>query len=155
MTSVSVAFLVDTNILVYIHDPRDAEKQRRAYTVVNLLIDNERAVLSAQCLTEFFNTVTRRLPEPLPTAVAIAQVERLARACRVLPLTPSVVLEGCRGSVQFQMSVWDALIWAVAKLNQVPFVLSEDFQDGRVLEGVRFLNPLADTFDLAALERMS
>lgn len=149
MTSGSVAFLVDTNILVYIYDPRDTVKQARAYHVLELLIRNQRAVLSAQCLSEFFSTVTRRLPQPLSHTDALARVERLARSCRVLALTSSVMLEGCRGSVQHQMSVWDGLIWAVAKLNQVPFVLSEDFQHGRVLEGVRFLNPLLPSFDLA------
>jgi len=30
---------------------------------------------------------------------------------------------------------------ATAKLNQIPRVLSEDFQHGRRIEGVEFLNP--------------
>jgi predicted nucleic acid-binding protein len=30
---------------------------------------------------------------------------------------------------------------ATAKLNQIPRVLSEDFQRGRRIEGVKFLNP--------------
>jgi hypothetical protein len=30
-------------------------------------------------------------------------------------------------------------------------VLSEDFTDGILLESVRFLNPFAETFDLAVL----
>ena len=49
------------------------------------------------------------------------------------------------------MSYWDAQLWATARLNQVDLVLSEDFQDGRVLHGVRFVNPFAPSFDLAAL----
>jgi hypothetical protein len=35
----------------------------------------------------------------------------------------------------------------------VPYVLSEDFSDGALLEGVRFLNPFAARFDLALLSR--
>ena len=35
---------------------------------------------------------------------------------------------------------------AAARLNQIPIVFSEDFQDGQVLEGVRFANPFAGTF---------
>jgi serine/threonine protein kinase len=42
---------------------------------------------------------------------------------------------------------------ATARLNQVEIVLSEDFQDGRVLDGVRFMNPFVPSFDLAALVR--
>ncbi|MCG2740072.1 MAG: hypothetical protein L6300_07505 [Syntrophaceae bacterium] len=36
---------------------------------------------------------------------------------------------------------------AAARLNQIPIVFSEDFQDGQVLEGVRFANPFAGRFD--------
>jgi predicted nucleic acid-binding protein len=39
------------------------------------------------------------------------------------------------------MPFWDAQIWATAKLNQIPQVLSEDFQHGRAVEGVEFVNP--------------
>ncbi|MDP3186532.1 MAG: hypothetical protein Q8M58_14840 [Anaerolineales bacterium] len=39
---------------------------------------------------------------------------------------------------------------AAAWLNQIPIVFSEDFQDGQVLEGVRFVNPFAGTFDAEA-----
>ena len=148
MTSVSAAFLVDTNVLVSAHDPRDAAKQERAIAVLARLIEDGHAVLSAQCLSEFFAVATRRLPEPLTPADALAQVERFARACRVVDVTPSVVLEACRGVAARRLSSWDALIWAAAKLNQVPYVLTEDTEDGRYLEGVRFLNPFRDQFSL-------
>ncbi|MDO9130460.1 MAG: hypothetical protein Q7U34_11395 [Anaerolineales bacterium] len=39
---------------------------------------------------------------------------------------------------------------AAALLNQIPVVFSEDFQDGQTLEGVRFANPFAGTFDAEA-----
>jgi len=35
------------------------------------------------------------------------------------------------------------------RLNQIPLVLSEDFRDGAVVEGARFVNPFGDGFDLA------
>ncbi len=139
--------LVDTNILVYCHDPRDLEKQRRAISLLDRIIERERAALSVQCLSEFFNVTTRQLPEPLTTTEALAQVDRFVQSCRVLDLTLATVLEGCRGAVQHNLSVWDALIWAVAKLNQVPYILTEDAEHGRYLEGVRFLNPFAPVFD--------
>ena len=152
MTNGSNAFLVDSNILVYAHDPRDRRKQERAVLVLDRLISRGQAVLSVQCLSEFFNAATRKLPERLSPAAALAQVERFIRACLILDLTPGVVLEGCRGATDHSLSVWDALIWATAKLNQVPYVLTEDMQHGRFLEGVRFQNPFVTQFDLALLE---
>ena len=37
-------------------------------------------------------------------------------------------------------------------LNGVPNVLSEDFSDGTLVEGVRFLNPFVEAFNLAWLQ---
>ena len=155
MTSESSVFLIDTNILVYAHDPRDYDKQRRALFVLDNLVRSERAVLSVQCLSEFFAVATRRLPEPMTAEEALAQVERFVRACRILDLTTQAALEGCRGVAQHGLSIWDALIWAVAKLNQVPYILTEDAEHGRFLEGVYFLNPFASAFDLTLIERRS
>ncbi len=151
MRNVSPAILVDTNVLVYVYDPRDHDKQRQAAIVLDKLIRAEQVVLSVQCLTEFFNTVTRRLPEPLSPAEASVRVERLTHLCHVLELTPLAVLEGCRGTVEHGLSSWDALIWAVAKYNRIPYLLTEDATHGRFLEGVRFLNPFDPSFDLDAL----
>ena len=133
--------LVDTNVLVSAHDPRDRPKPERALGVLDRLIGSGRAVLSAQCRSECFVVVTRRLPEPLAPAEALAQADRLARACRVLDVTAAVP-EGCRGSAHHGLALWDALIWA-APPNQVPAVLTEDAPHDRTLEGVRFLNPFA------------
>jgi predicted nucleic acid-binding protein len=52
-----------------------------------------------------------------------------------------------RGGVRdHQLSYYGAQIWASARLNQVPVICGEDFQDGQILEGVRFVNPFADEF---------
>jgi predicted nucleic acid-binding protein len=145
----STGLLVDTNILVYAFDPRDSLKQRRAIDLLSTLIDRGRPSLSVQCLSEFYNTVTLKLPERLTTEVALKEIQRYMRVVRVFDLTPAVVLEACRGASAHKLSVWDALIWAVAKLNQVPYVLTEDFQHGRFLEGVRFQNPFVPEFNEA------
>jgi predicted nucleic acid-binding protein len=62
-----------------------------------------------------------------------------------------VVLEAVRGVLQHGLPYWDAQVWATARLNQIPVVVSEDFSDGPVLEGVVFRDPFARAFDLAAL----
>ena len=121
-----------------------------ATKVLRQLIDAERAVLSVQCLTEYFATVAR-LPDPITGDDAVGQVERLAASCPLLDLTPAVVLEACGGSARHQMSIWDALIWAAAKMNGVPYIVTEDTEHGRYLEGVTYLNPFDTRFDLAPL----
>jgi predicted nucleic acid-binding protein len=144
--------LVDSNVLIYAYDPRDTGKQRQAALVLATLVERGSGVLSVQCLAEFVNVTTKKLPEPLTRHEAQAQVERLSAAFRVVDLTPLVVIEGCRGSADHGLSFWDTLIWSAAKLNQVPIILTEDAEHGRMLEGIRYLNPFDPTFELASLE---
>jgi predicted nucleic acid-binding protein len=66
-------------------------------------------------------------------------------------MTPLIVLEAVRGLRTYQFSYWDSLIWASAKLNGIPNILSEDICDGVILDGVRFLNPFKASFDPATL----
>ncbi len=151
MRNGSSAFLVDTNVLVYAYDPSDGQKRERAITVLDRLRSEHRGALTVQVLGEFFNTVTRKVPSPLTAAEAERSLTNYVRSWLVYNLTAPIVLEAVRGVQRFRFSYWDGLIWATAKLNQVPNVLSEDFSDGQVLEGVRFLNPFTETFDLALL----
>ena len=64
------AFFLDTNVLVYAYDPADAAKRTRAMTVVERLGSRQRGVLSAQVLSEFFVTVTRKIVPPSMTLMA-------------------------------------------------------------------------------------
>ena len=59
----------------------------------------------------------------------------------VLPLTGAATTVALTAVERDGLSFWDALIWATARDAGVPVVLSEDFQDGREIDGVRFVNP--------------
>lgn len=151
MLSGSSAFLVDTNVLVYAYDPTDGAKRERAIAVLERLAARQLGALSAQVLGEFFVTVTRKIPSPLTVQEAERSLTNYSRSWPVLELNAQVVLEAVRGLQRYQLAYWDALIWATAKRHGVPNVLSEDFSHGTLLEGVRFLNPFAETFDLETL----
>ena len=140
--------LIDTNVLVYAHDRGSFAKQRQAIETLYRLQISGAGRLSAQCLAEFYVAATRGAQPILTPPEAAQQVDRLARAFRVFDITPMIVLEATRGAREHRMPYWDAQIWATARLNQIPVVLSEDFSAGSSIEGVRFLNPFAAGFDL-------
>lgn len=148
MTVMNGRFLVDTNILIYVYDQTEPRKQARAEEVYDRLILSGQGVISTQIMAEFFNAATRRLTDRMPPEEAYRRLELYERAWNVVAITPPIVLEAARGAVDHQLNFWDALIWATAKLNQIPVILSEDFRSGASLEGVRFINPLSDDFDL-------
>ena len=143
--------LIDTNILVYAHDRGEHVKQQQSIRLLEALRPMGVVRLSAQCLAEFFRATTRGVHPILTTAQARQQIEALAYTWPVLDVTPRVVMEAARGVIDHQLAYWDAQIWASARLNQIPLVLSEDFTDGAVVEGVRFVNPLASAFDVGTL----
>ncbi len=135
-------FLVDTNILVYAYDRTEYTKQGRSRQVLEWLCRKGLGVLSTQVLGEFFSAVTRRLTERMSARDGYAIIKDYASSWKVLPMTAETILESARGVVEHQFSFYDAQIWATAKLNGIPDVLSEDFSHGRRIEGVAFRNPL-------------
>jgi predicted nucleic acid-binding protein len=133
--------LIDTNILVYMYQPEEGIKQTRAVEFVHTLADSARGRLSAQVLAEFVSSTIKGAPPILSVDEALTEVELLARTFIVFDVTAFVVHEAVRGVRQYQMSYYDAQIWATAKLHQVPTIATEDFTHGRVVDGVRFVIP--------------
>ena len=140
------SIMIDTNVLVYFYDPNSPEKQKRTEVVLDHLQRLGTGCLSAQNLAEFVSAAMRKLDPPLTPAQAYEQVSMLAETWSVFDLTPRIILEATRGVRDHQLSYYDAQVWASARLNQIPVVFSEDFQNGTMLEGVRFINPFADEF---------
>ena len=144
-------YVLDTNVLIYGFDAGAPEKQERALGVLERVGERPSAALPAQVLAEFANVMLRGLDEPLTPGEVHGQIERHEDLFPVLPLTSAVVLEAVRGMRDHSFSCFDAQIWAVARLHQVPVVLSKDFPIGAAVEGVTFANPLAEDFDLGEL----
>lgn len=136
--------LIDTNVLVYAYDFSEPEKQTAAVKVLDELDKTDSCVLSTQVLSEFFVVVTRKLARPMSVDKAAERVEVLAGIWPVIEITPMIVIEATRGVSRHQLSYWDALIWATARLNQIQVILSEDFNQGHSLEGVAFQNPFVE-----------
>jgi len=140
--------LLDTNVLVYAFDRGEPEKRELAMQLVLDLQQNAIGCLSVQSLSEFFNAVTRGAKPKLSIDEALQSVQEYLLAFPIFLLTPSVVLEAARGVRDHSLSFYDAQLWAIALINDIPVIFSEDFQDGQVLEGIRFVNPFAKGFDL-------
>jgi predicted nucleic acid-binding protein len=148
-----VAVLLDTNVLVYAVDSAEPDKSVRARRILDSLESAGIGSLCAQVLGEYCSVALRKFQHIIPPDSVAPQTEAWARTFPVCDTTLRVVLEALRASVRYQMPYYDAQIWAVARVNRIPLVLSEDFADGAIIEGVRFANPFAEGFDLeAALE---
>lgn len=139
-------YLVDTNILVYAYDRSEFGKMTASASLLDRLALSGHGVLSLQILAEFFAVVTRKIPEPLTPALAEERVLNYLQSWRAVEVTNMVLREAIRGVREHRMAFWDAQIWATARLNQIPMILSEDFSHGSTVEGVHFLNPFHPSF---------
>jgi len=142
------AILLDTNVLVYSFDRAEPEKRAQAMKVILELQSASLGCLSVQCLSEFVNATTHRKVPILTLEEASVHVDDFLAAFPIFPLTPTIIIEALRGAREHSVSYYDAQIWACAHLNQIPVIFSEDFSDGRVIEGVRSANPFSETFEL-------
>ena len=142
--------LIDTNVLVYAYDRSEPLKQKQALKALGELAELGRGAVTTQVLGEFFTVVTRKIPSPLSAGETAAQIRSHLSLWTVIDRTGALVLDAALGVRDHRMSFWDAQIWAAARANRIPVVLSEDLSDGRVLDGVRFVNPFLPGF---ALER--
>lgn len=137
---------VDTNLLVYAYDRSDPEKQRQALRILDRLALARMGVIDTQVVAEFFVAVTRKISAPLSMDDAYQRIQNYVRSWVVLDVSEMIVLEAVRGVRDHQFNFWDAQVWAAARLNQIPVVLSEDFNNGSTIEGVSFVNPFSANF---------
>lgn len=133
----------DTNLFVYASDAGEPAKRAVAREVIAGCRSGD-LVLSAQVLGEFYTVVTRRLAVPLGPAEASRAVQGLSRLPTVA-VDGKLVREGIRLAEDVQLSYWDGLILAAARLARCDRILTEDLNHGAVLAGVRIENPFALT----------
>lgn len=133
-------------MLVYRFDRRFPDKQRVATEVLRAGIDEGSAYLPHQAIVEFVPAVTRSLDggEPiLEPAEARREAEELLSQFDVLFPDAELVRIALRGAAAYQLSWYDAHMWAYAERFGLAELLSEDFQDGRLYGTVQVVNPFA------------
>jgi predicted nucleic acid-binding protein len=131
---------VDSNVLIYAHDLDAGARRERAAECLRQLWETRAGCLSTQVLQEFYVTVTRKIPSPLPRSAAREIVRNYAAWVRSA-ITPATVVRASEISETWQLSFWDGMIVAAAEQDQAAELLTEDLQHGQTVAGVRILNP--------------
>jgi len=129
---------LDTNVLVYSDDPRDLVKQTKALDLIKDHLRRRTGVVSLQVLQEYFVSVTGKLK--LDAELAKRRVEVFARF-QVAEPTVSDILAAIDLHRLHGFSYWDALVIRCASQSGCSVLLTEDLQNGRVVDGVEIVNP--------------
>jgi predicted nucleic acid-binding protein len=139
-----VAALVDTNVLVYVYDPRLPTKQRRAREILLEGLRADAIRLPHQAVVEFVAALTRPSasgPPLMPADEARREAEELLTIFGILYPNDSVVRTALRGAAMYGLSWFDAHMWAYAEVYGLSELISEDFQHDRLYGTVRAVNP--------------
>jgi predicted nucleic acid-binding protein len=132
---------VDTNILLYAHDPSTGVKHDRARSLIERLWNSGGGVLSTQVLQELCVNLRRKTAHPL----SIEQTRRLLQdylSWNIVVNTAESILEALAIEQRYNISFWDALIIQAAGGAGASVVYSEALSDGQTYGSLRVINPL-------------
>lgn len=134
---------VDTNLLIYsAARGGDERKHLVAVKLLRELAAAGRGILPLQALSEFYAVAVRK--GTVPPSEAAAYVDLLSEMFPVREASFADVQDAMRVHRDHGVSFWDGMLWSVARRAGTRLLLSEDFQDGRELEGVRFVDPFVE-----------
>ncbi len=128
----------DTNILVYAADRDAGTKHDIASKLISRAVHVD-SMLVLQCLAEFFFVATRKAKARPAAAREFVTDWREVFALRCADEESFV--RAMDAVSRHGLAFWDAMMWAVAGQARCDLLISEDFQDGRQLAGVTFVNP--------------
>ncbi len=134
---------LDTNILVYAYDQHEPQKQKKAQGLLTDGIKQENLFLSVQVLGEFFNVVTRHIPQPMSSDDA----QKIISTISILPVQDidlTMVNQAIETHKRYQISYWDSLIVSAAERAGCTMILSEDLSDGQTYYNIVVRNPFND-----------
>ena len=133
----SLTFL-DTNVLAYLYDDGQPDKQAKAARAVDSV---EGAVISTQVLLELFSVLTGKLHVMPRDAMTV--IEDLMHL-QVVPADVHLVREAITLTIESEISQWDAMLVTAAARAGCDVLLTEDLNHGQVIAGVRIVNPFRE-----------
>ena len=131
---------VDTNVLIYAHDPRETAKQAVAH---NLVTSGDEFVLLWQVACEFLATSRKLGPTGFDLTRAFAELRKLQLAWKLVLPTAAVIDRAEDLFSRFSLSFWDAMIIGASLEAGVNRLYSEDFDAYPNIDGMEIVNPFA------------
>ena len=128
---------VDTNVLMYVHDPRDPRKQAIAEALVRTLTDG---ALSWQVACEYLSTSRNLVPLGFDPEQAWRDVARLRQVWT--PLLPEWPVLGRAKDLRgrYSLSHWDSLLVAACLHAGVKRIYSENFSGYTNVDGLEIVS---------------
>lgn len=132
---------IDTNVLTYLFDDSEPDKQSQARA--RLTQEQREIFVSTQVLQELYVSLTKGR-DPIATPEIAEAAVGAATGYSIVQVDTPLVLGAIAMSRTHRLSFWDALIVSAAISVGCKSLLSEDLNDGQVIEGVKVENPFRE-----------
>jgi predicted nucleic acid-binding protein len=140
----SAADFLDSNVLVYLFDNKDARRRDIAQQLVLGAHDKGTALISFQVVQETLHVLTRKLRPPMRVADAQDVLRDLLAPLWQVHPSPALYAKALALQDSLGFSFYDSLIVAAALQAGCKRLLTEDLQHGQRIEGLRVENPFRE-----------
>ena len=130
----------DTNVLVYAFDKNEPESGAIAKRLIQDFGSKGNLVLSTQVLQEFYVTVTKEKKQMLTKKKAEDIVNDFAEF-PLVQVDKAIVSKAMKRHQSNAFSFWDSLIVEAALQSGCSTLLSEDMQNGLIIDSMTISNP--------------
>ena len=131
---------IDSNVLVYAVDIRDARKQQIAKSIVMGARNSSDYVISSQVLNEFSNVAINKLKKTRQETRCFVE---LFMEINSVSVRPEWTLRAIDIMGQHGLRFYDSLLLAAAESAGCDEILTEDLNDGQVYCGITAVNPFS------------
>lgn len=128
-------YTLDAKLLFYAIDNNNLSRHQQAIELIEQAAAHHDCIVALQAYCEFFAAATRKGAMPIPEATA--QINDWQTLFTTVYPKPGSLQQAVDAVARHNLSFWDAMLWSVVKDAGATVLLSEDFQDGRELGGVR------------------
>ncbi|NSW91707.1 MAG: PIN domain-containing protein [Firmicutes bacterium] len=136
-------YFIDTNIIIYLFDKRDNDKNRKAIDIVKYALEEGKGIISFQVIQEFCNVALKKFEIPLSIDDCQTFLENyLMPICPIFP-GMDIYKKALDTKRDTGFGFYDCLIIASALKGECKILFSEDMQEGYNYKGLRIINPFS------------
>ena len=139
---------VDSNVIVYSRDRRDAEKRARARHWLRYLAEREWAVINLQIVNETTDVLLRRSEAMTEQEIRRHSEQLLALGDSVVDLNEIALAWEIRARFGFRW--WDSLMISAALLLECSHLVTEDLQHGQTVGKLTIVDPFRTSPEMLA-----
>ena len=135
---------IDTNVFIYYQSSNDLFKHEVSEDAINYFD----CVVSTQVLNEICNVLTRKYPTPLTEIVKY--ILDIVSSSELVLINQTIIFKALEFQSKYSISYYDALMVVAALDSDCKYLISEDMQDGLIIDKKLQIVNIYEHYDLLA-----